>query len=487
MNRKKVKRLEVEDKRAEKGTGIEKLPSEILHLIFTHLRKPELARAALVCVKWAEVAADPRLWDALGFSLNITCRQLGSLTDMLQCQRFSLGVKKVDLHHCRLSSDNLHALSSKGLKALTLGRDCKLTGVRAQLLEEIASNMEEVTVESSDLTQSQWTGLLQGLAKASNLQMLQVEPLPPKLTLELVNLLEKASMRVTTLALATVWPGLIEGIADRERSSVTNLDLHGVDLGNIESTALSNAFQTLTSLDISYCQIPVNHLQSLLLGFYDTSCCLLELNLEGVENLKNAPPTCLSRLGKLDKLNLSNTELSINHYREYFAEIMSDRQTKSRASKYPLELSLCSEQAISSLPPYVYHVFVKVRVLNISNLSLKPDRLVRIFKLLADENNWANLEELVICDTPLDSLDQELLVDGVLNLMLRKANIARCSLSFETVSHLLEEVATRVQDKKRLRELDVSRNTSGVDFDLVIRARRRLDVLKIHSGCQCCL
>ena len=62
-------------------------------------------------------------------------RQLGSLTDMLQCQRFSLGVKKViiwmelissftqvDLHHCRLSSDNLHALSSKGLKALTLGR-----------------------------------------------------------------------------------------------------------------------------------------------------------------------------------------------------------------------------------------------------------------------------------------------------------------------------------------------------------------------------
>jgi len=55
------------------------------------------------------------------------------------------------------------------------------------------------------------------------------------------------------------------------------------------------------------------------------------------------------------------------------------------------------------------------------------------------------------------------------------------------VSHLLEEVATRVQDKKRLRELDVSRNTSGVDFDLVIRARRRLDVLKIHSGCQCCL
>ena len=60
----------------------------------------------------------------------------------------------------------------------------------------------------------------------------------------------------------------------------------------------------------------------------------------------------------------------------------------------------------------------------------------------------------------------------------------RCSLNFVTVSHLLKEVATRVQGKRRLRELDVSRNTSGVDLDLVIRARRQLDVLKIHSGCQ---
>ena len=53
------------------------------------------------------------------------------------------------------------------------------------------------------------------------------------------------------------------------------------------------------------------------------------------------------------------------------------------------------------------------------------------------------------------------------------------------MSHLLEEVATR-KKVRRLRELNVSRNTSGVDLDLVIRARRRLDVLKIHSGCQCC-
>ena len=62
----------------------------------------------------------------------------------------------------------------------------------------------------------------------------------------------------------------------------------------------------------------------------------------------------------------------------------------------------------------------------------------------------------------------------------------RCSLSFETVNHLLEEVATK--DKgKRLRELDMRWNTIGVDLDLVMRARRQLNLFKIHSGCQCCL
>ena len=47
----------------------------------------------------------------------------------------------------------------------------------------------------------------------------------------------------------------------------------------------------------------------------------------------------------------------------------------------------------------------------------------KIFKRLTDENVAADLEELVICDTSLASLDQGLFVAAVLKL--RKANIAR--------------------------------------------------------------
>ena len=385
--------------------------------------------------------------------------------------------------------------------------------MRGQLLEEIASNMEEVTVLSRDLTKSQWTGLLQGLAKASNLKKLEVEPLPRKVTLELVNLLEKVSMRVTSLALAVIWPRLIQGIADRGRCAVTNLDLHGVDL-DLDSTALTSAFHKLTILNISYCKVSVNHLNSLL-GWGFISSCLSELNLEGIDNLKKVSSNSLSRLDKLDKLNLSKTGLSTAQYREYFGNIIGPHhrtynQTNS-SKKFPSELSLCCEQAISTLPPYLHHIFAKVRVLDISCLSLKPDQLKMIFKKLGDQNNFADLglEELIICDTSLASLGQGLLANAVLKL--RKANIARfpaklpkyvcfikcsqtlgyryfsfrCSLSLETVSYLLEEVATRVQGK-RLRELDVNKNTSGVDLGLVIRARCQLDVLKVHSGCQCC-
>ena len=77
------------------------------------------------------------------------------------------------------------------------------------------------------------------------------------------------------------------------------------------------------------------------------------------------------------------------------------------------------------------------------------------------------------------------LLDLRLDNPLQIKHFVRCSLSFETVSHLLEEVGTR-EGGMRLRELDVRRNTSEVDSGLLIRARRRLDVLKVHSGCQCC-
>ena len=55
----------------------------------------------------------------------------------------------------------------------------------------------------------------------------------------------------------------------------------------------------------------------------------------------------------------------------------------------------------------------------------------------------------------------------------------RCSLSYETVSHLLEEVGRVDMGAKRLRELDVRRNTGGVDVEVVRKARWKLDVLKI--------
>ena len=52
-------------------------------------------------------------------------------------------------------------------------------------------------------------------------------------------------------------------------------------------------------------------------------------------------------------------------------------------------------------------------------------------------------------------------------------------MSYETVSHLLKEVGKVDPGAKRLRELDVRRNTGGVDVEVVRKARWKLDVLKI--------
>ena len=47
------------------------------------------------------------------------------------------------------------------------------------------------------------------------------------------------------------------------------------------------------------------------------------------------------------------------------------------------------------------------------------------------------------------------------------------------MSHLLEEVGKVDLGAKRLRELDIRRNTGGVDVEAVRKARWKLDVLKI--------
>ena len=52
-------------------------------------------------------------------------------------------------------------------------------------------------------------------------------------------------------------------------------------------------------------------------------------------------------------------------------------------------------------------------------------------------------------------------------------------MSYETVSHLLKEVGRVNMGAKRLRELDIRRNTGGVDVEVVRKARWKLDVLKI--------
>ena len=99
---------------------------------------------------------------------------------------------QVDLHQCDISSAHIATLSSlfsRGLQSLTLGRltfptlneslsltlfflcrNCKLVGVKAQLMEELGMGLEEITVESNEITQTQWKGLLLGLAKSTKLR-----------------------------------------------------------------------------------------------------------------------------------------------------------------------------------------------------------------------------------------------------------------------------------------------------------------------------
>ena len=59
--------------------------------------------------------------------------------------------------------------------------------------------------------------------------------------------------------------------------------------------------------------------------------------------------------------------------------------------------------------------------------------ILKIFKRLTAESLPMDLEELIICDTSLDSLEKELLAGAILKL--KKANIARLVLFITLLRH----------------------------------------------------
>ena len=107
-------------------------------------------------------------------------------------------------------------------------------------------------------------------------------------------------------------------------------------------------------------------------------------------------------------------------------------QRTKLGNPFPSELIFCSEKAICSFVD-LPHIFARVRVLNISDLSFGADMLSRIFKRLTAESLPMDLEELTVCDTSLDSLEKELLAPAILKL--KKANIARLVLFITLLRH----------------------------------------------------
>ena len=107
-------------------------------------------------------------------------------------------------------------------------------------------------------------------------------------------------------------------------------------------------------------------------------------------------------------------------------------QRTKLGNPFPSELIFCSEKAICSFVD-LPHIFARVRVLNICDLSFGADMLSRIFKRLTAESLPMDLEELTVCDTSLDSLEKELLAPAILKL--KKANIARLVLFITLLRH----------------------------------------------------
>ena len=260
-----------------------------------------------------------------------------------------------------------------------------------------------------------------------DLSSVNLFPVSPALLTTALCRLEQVNLqfaRLTGSQLTALLAGISEG------STLSRLDLTGVDLSKVPGNLVAAAVCNLTEVNITGTNLSQDKLSTIFTSIMEREELRLErLNVSNC-SLSSVSASVLSRvLSKLKSVNLHSAQLSP----EQVGAVAQDIQLMDH-----LDLSY---NDLSSLPAdLTAEAFCRAGSLNISGSGLTSSQTNSIFQLISNKDQNTNLTNLDICNNNLSSISPDIL--SKVAAKLDQVNFNQTCLSSEQVSFLQNNLPT---------------------------------------------
>ena len=210
----------------------EKLPAEIIKMIF-HLMKPrDMNTVVLVCKWWRDIGEAPSLWQWA--TVTVTEKNLKDMPNVLEARRLE-ALRSLGL---RADSDALLLAISKhpGLKSLDMHANinANLSSADPILLAKALGKLESVSMFKAHLTKEQLKSLMSTFLSGANTHTLNIgdtdiSTVAPSLLASAINMLNSVGLYWTEITHNQITAILTEACDETKLSSLTIMTDERID------------------------------------------------------------------------------------------------------------------------------------------------------------------------------------------------------------------------------------------------------------------
>ena len=243
--------------------GIEDLPGEILERIFRLLPPRVLKMVVLVCRRWRKVGEAPLFWSWVVLP-TVGTDNLAVIPKMLETRRLE-NVREMTIYD--VSEELLQAVGQhKGLKVLNMLTD--LSSVTPGLLAKVIAGKEEITLNvTTALRGQQLEEVLTAISENPSVKILDISgghkmnSIAPDLLARAVSQLENVDIGGTNLTNHQT-----EAIFDalNESTKLKVLNMEDMNLSSVDPSLMARVVNSLEEVIVHYSQLSIQQAEAIL-------------------------------------------------------------------------------------------------------------------------------------------------------------------------------------------------------------------------------